>query len=65
MCLETPSINMQALLLFGFVDYLDLWVVLVESLQHLSERLDLFWRLRRLELKADYVVEASVCMIIV
>ena len=39
-------------------------VVLVESLRHLSERLDSFWRMRRLELKADYVVEASVRTII-
>ena len=36
----------------------------MESLRHLSEWLDSFWRLRRLELKADYVVEASIHMIV-
>ena len=36
----------------------------MESLQHLSEGLDSFWRLRQLELVANYVVEARVPSII-
>ena len=36
----------------------------MESVQHLSERLNSFWRLRRLEIVANYVVEASVSTII-
>ena len=36
----------------------------MESLQHLSQGLDSYWRLRRLELVANYVVKASVLTII-
>ena len=36
----------------------------MESLRHLSKRLNSFWHPRRLELKADYVVEVSVRTII-
>ena len=39
---------------------IDFLVVLMKSLQDLLERLDSFWRLKRLELKADYVVETSI-----
>ena len=41
-----------------------LLLVLMESLRHLFERLDSFWHLRWLELKADYIVEVSVHTII-
>ena len=52
--------NLYASVLISIVLASNLLVGLVEYLRHLSERLDSFWRLRWIELKADYVVEASV-----